>query len=57
MDKEVKELKKELKELILKVQLLEDDLNKLKKGELGTGVYLEGCPEYAQDYIVKKEGE
>lgn len=49
----------EINTLSLKVRELEEELIKLRDGELGTGVYLEGCPDYAKDYIIatnKKEG-
>ena len=56
------------------IQVLEDltkmkaDINDLKErvknleeGSVGTGVYLDGCPDYAVDFITsktsKKEGE
>lgn len=50
-----------LTELLLKIQLLETRVEKLEKGEFGTGVFLDGCTEADAEYIagkpIKKEGE
>ncbi len=50
-----------LTELLLKIQLLETRVEKLEKGEFGTGVYLDGCTEADAEYIagkpIKKDGE
>lgn len=56
---EVKELMEKLDKLTLRVNELENEVNELKKGSLGTGVYLDGSPDYVKDYINKtdKEGE
>lgn len=54
-------LEKLIQELTLKVQTLESDLENLKNGEFGTGVYLEGCNEEDAAYIKpnynKKDGK
>lgn len=50
------ELLEKIDKLILKVTELEKRLHDLETGSLGTGVYLDGAPEYVQDYL-KKEGE
>lgn len=67
MEKEIKKLMEKIDELekfkaeyVLKFQELEKEVNELKEGSLGTGVYLEGCPDFAVDYInenKKKDGE
>lgn len=57
----MEEVKKEIRELILKIQELEQRIVDLENGEFGTGVYLEGCTEANAEYIsgklVKKEGD
>lgn len=50
------ELMERLDKLTLKVNELEKEIQDLKEGSLGTGVYLEGAPDYVKDYI-NKEGE
>lgn len=67
MEKEIKELMEKIDELekfkaeyVLRVQELEKEVKELREGSLGTGVYLEGCPDFAVDYInenKKKDGE
>lgn len=49
----------EIAELKLKNTDLEKRVKELEEGSMTTGVYLEGCPDYAKDYIIekKKEGE
>ena len=55
---DVKELVEILDKLVLRVNELEKRLEKLEKGSIGTGVYLNGVPEYAKEYITKdREGE
>lgn len=44
-----------LTELLLKIQLLETRVEKLEKGEFGTGVYLDGCTEADAEYISGKQ--
>lgn len=53
---DVKELIEKLDKLVLRVNELEKEVESLKKGSLGTGVYLDGTPDYAKEYILK-EGE
>ncbi len=48
---ELKDVYKALDELKLKVQLLESELQELKDGSFGTGIYLDGCSEATKDYI------
>lgn len=51
-------LEYEQKALKLEVQTLENRIKDLEEGSMGTGVYFEGCPDYAKDYILKEsEGE
>ena len=67
MEREIKELMEKIDELekfkaeyVLRVQELEKEVKELREGSLGTGVYLEGCPDFAVDYInenKKKDGE
>ena len=52
----VKELVEKVDKLTLQVLELEKQLLELKNGSLGTGVYLDGTPEYVKEYI-SKEGE
>lgn len=56
----IDELEKFKAEYVLKFQKLEKTVDDLREGSLGTGVYLEGCPDFAVDYInenKKKDGE
>lgn len=53
---DVKELTEKIDKLILRINELEKEVESLKKGSLGTGVYLDGAPDYVKDYI-NKEGE
>lgn len=53
---DVKELIEKIDKLVLRVNELEKRLEDLEKGSLGTGVYLDGTPDYAKEYILK-EGE
>ena len=52
----VEELMEKIDKLILRVNELEKEVEELKKGSLGTGVYLDGTPDYVKDYI-NKEGD
>lgn len=52
----LKELIEKLDKAILRINELEKEVENLKKGSLGTGVYLDGTPDYVKDYI-NKEGE
>lgn len=56
-DAKLKELTETLDKLVLRVNELETQVENLKKGSLGTGVYLEGTPEYVRDYINKEGGK
>lgn len=56
MEEKIKELETKLVELNLTIQSLQDRVQKLEDSEVSTGVYLDGVPEYAKDYI-NKEGE
>lgn len=51
------DLESKLKTQTLQVQQLEDRIKSLEEGSMGTGIYLDGCPEYARDYINKKGDE
>lgn len=57
------ELKKQIKELQLFVQSLEQRVFELETGSFGTGVYLDGCNDADKEFIKpivredKKEGE
>lgn len=55
MEEKVIELTEKIDKLTLKINELEKRISDLETGSLGTGVYLEGTPEYVRDYI--KEGE
>ena len=52
----IKELTEKLDKAILRINNLEKEVEELKKGSLGTGVYLDGTPDFVKDYI-NKEGE
>ena len=56
-DAKIKELTETLDKLVLRVNELEKQVEELKKGSLGTGVYLDGAPEYVREYITNKEGD
>lgn len=49
-------LEEKVDKLILKINELEKRIHDLETGSLGTGIYLDGAPEYVRDYI-NKEGE
>ena len=54
-------LKKQISELVLSVQTLEQRVADLENGSVGTGVYLDGCNESDAEFIRpsqdKKEGK
>lgn len=56
MEEQVKEIIETIDKLKLRVTELEKEVENLKNGSLGTGVYLDGAPDYVKDYI-NKEGE
>lgn len=59
-NEQIQELISKISELQANVQKLIQRVEALENGSIGTGVYLDGCPEYAMDYIknsIKKEGE
>lgn len=57
----LKELLEKVSTLTATVNQLQQRVEKLETGEKDTGVYLDGCPDYARDYINEslrdKEGE
>ena len=56
MEEKVKKLEEKVDKLNLLINDLEKRLKDLETGSLGTGVYLDGTPDYVKDYITK-EGE
>lgn len=56
MEENLKSISEKLDKLVLRINELEKELKELKEGSLGTGVYLDGTPDYVKDYI-SKEGE
>ena len=56
MGEKIVELMEEIDKLKLQVTELEKRVHDLETGSIGTGVYLDGTPEYVKDYI-NKEGE
>lgn len=56
MEQKLNEITEKVDKLTLKVIELEKEIADLKNGSLGTGVYLDGTPEYVKDYI-SKEGD
>lgn len=61
MEDKLKELELEINGLKLTIQQLVDKVANLESGESQSGVYFDGCPDYATEYIMKtinkKEGE
>lgn len=55
-EKEAKKLIETVDKLKLEIVALEKRVKDLETGSLGTGVYLDGAPDYVKDYI-EKEGE
>ena len=53
----LEDMESKIKTLTLQVQMLDNKVKELEEGSLGTGIYLDGCPEYARDYINKKGDE
>ena len=53
----MEEFKKQILELKLLVQQLEERIARLENGEFETGVYLEGCTETDAEYIKNKKEE
>ena len=56
MEEKIKELTEKVDKLTIKYTELEKQLNDLLNSSLGTGVYLDGTPDYVKEYI-NKEGE
>ena len=56
MEEKIKELTEKVDKLTIKYTELEKQINDLLNSSLGTGVYLDGAPEYVKEYI-NKEGE
>ena len=58
MEERLKQIENKFSIINLYVLDLEKRIEELEKSESVSGVYLEGCPDYAADYITKmKEGE
>lgn len=55
-EKDIKKLIETVDKLKLEIVSLEKRIKDLETGSLGTGVYLDGAPDYVKDYI-EKEGE
>lgn len=51
------DLEQTVRELLLRLQALEDRVEKLEKGDFGTGIYLDGCSEATIEYITNKRQE
>lgn len=51
----IMKLVEDISELKLKNTDLETRIKALEDGSIGTGVYLDGCPDYAKDFIVNNE--
>ena len=56
MEEKLKEITEKVDKLTLKVIELEKEIIDLRNGSLGTGVYLDGTPDYVKEYI-SKEGD
>lgn len=60
MAEDVIKLEQIIKELTLKIQMLEQRIVDLEEGNFGTGIYLDGCSESDAEFIsgkTKKVGE
>ena len=55
-EEEMKKIIETVDKLKLEIVSLEKRVKDLETGSLGTGVYLDGAPDYVKDYI-EKEGE
>lgn len=53
---DLKEIIEKVDKIVLTLNSLEERIHNLETGSLGTGVYLDGAPDYVKDYI-NKEGE
>jgi cell division protein FtsB len=56
MEDKIKELTEKVDKLTLTINELEKRIHELETGSLGTGVYLDGTPDYVKEYI-NREGE
>lgn len=56
MEESLKELIETVDKMKLTINDLEKRVHDLETGSLGTGVYLDGAPDYVKEYI-NKEGE
>lgn len=56
MDAKIRELIEKVDKLSLTINELEKRIHDLETGSLGTGVYLDGSPDYVKEYI-NREGE
>ncbi|MBR1386437.1 MAG: hypothetical protein IJ568_06375 [Bacilli bacterium] len=56
MEDKIKELMETVDKLNLKITELEKRVHDLETGSIGTGVYLDGTPDYVKEYI-NKEGD
>lgn len=56
MKEEFLELKNEISALKLELKELREEFENYKRESSGTGVYLDGCPEYAKEYIQRETG-
>lgn len=58
---EIAKLKEKIATLVLEKQALEARVKDLEDGSSASGVYLDGCPDYAREYIStsnkEKDGE
>lgn len=52
---EIKNLKLKIEEQNLKIQQLENEFQKLKDGDFGGGIYLDGCSDADIKYITSKQ--
>lgn len=60
MAEDIVKLEQMIKELTLKIQMLEQRIVDLEEGNFGTGIYLDGCSEIDAEFIsgkTKKVGE
>lgn len=57
LEKRIKKLEEENSLYKITIQKLEERIVALETGEKNTGVYLDGAPDYVQDYITKEKEE
>lgn len=55
MEQTIMKLLEDVSKLKLENADLTKRIKELEEGSIGTGVYLDGCPDYAKDFISNKD--